>query len=100
MIDEAKREARAVQVALADELAAGGWTVTPLICVHRAELPWFRSEVGGVPILSGTDLVRRLRKAPSVLALADVELLSRLVETRLIAAVGSGTTQAPTQPSG
>jgi len=88
MIDEAKREARAVQRALADELAAGGWTVTPLICVHRAELPWFRSEVGGVPIVSGGDLVRRLRKAPSVLAPADVERITGLIDIRLKSAAG------------
>ena len=53
MIDEVKREALAVQTALAGELAANRWTVSPIICVHRADLPWLRSEVAGVRIVSG-----------------------------------------------
>ena len=59
MIDEVKREALAVRTALADELAATGWTVSPIICVHRADLPRLRSEVAGVRIVSGKDLVKR-----------------------------------------
>ena len=83
MIDEAKREAAAVQSALADEIAAHGWSVTPVICVHRADLPWFRSEVGDVRIVSGKELVKRLRKADPVLAPADVERLAALASARL-----------------
>jgi hypothetical protein len=82
-IDEVKREAAAVEAALADEIAAHGWTVTPVICVHRADLPWFRSEAAGVRIVSGTDLVKRLRKADPVLSPADVERLAGLAAARL-----------------
>jgi hypothetical protein len=83
MIDEVKREALAVQTALAKELAAPGWMVTPVICVHRADLPWLRSEVAGVRIVSGKDLVKRLREADHLLAPADVERLAALASARL-----------------
>lgn len=83
MIDEVKREAAAVKAALTDELAAYGWTVTPIICVHRSDLPWFRSEVAGVRIVSGKDLVKRLRKADPVLSPADIERLVALATARL-----------------
>jgi len=83
MIDEVKREALAVQTAFADEIAAHGWTVSPVICVHRADLPWFQSEVAGVRIVSGKDLVTRLRMADRVLSPADVERLAALAGARL-----------------
>jgi hypothetical protein len=83
MIDEVKREALAVQTALAKELAARGWMVTPVICVHRADLPMFRSEVAGVRIVSGKDLVNRLREADHLLAPAEVERLASLAGARL-----------------
>jgi hypothetical protein len=82
-IDEVNREAEAVRRALADEVAAHGWTVTGIICLHRADLPWFRSEVRGVRIVSGKDLVKRLRKADPVLSPADVDRLADLVAARL-----------------
>jgi hypothetical protein len=83
MIDEVKREALAVQTALAKELAARGWMVSPVICVHRADLPWLRSEVAGVRIVSGKDLVKRLLEADHLLAPADVERLAALAAARL-----------------
>jgi hypothetical protein len=83
MLEEVRREALAVQIALVDEIEAHGWRVTPVICVHRARLPWFRSEVAGIPILSGMDLVKRLRKAPIVLSPTDVERLAALAEARM-----------------
>jgi hypothetical protein len=83
MIDEVKREALAVESALADEIAAHGRTVSPVICVHRADLPLLRSEVAGVRIVSGKDLVKRLREADHLLAPADVERLAALASARL-----------------
>jgi hypothetical protein len=83
MLDEVKREALAVQVVLADEIEANGFRVTPLICVHRADLPWFRSEAGGVRLVSGKELVKRLRKADPVLSPADVQRLACLADARL-----------------
>ena len=89
MIDEVKREALAVETALTTEIAAHGWTVTPVICVHRADLPWLQSEVGGVRIVSGKDLVQRLRKADHVLLPADVERLAALADARLRSALAA-----------
>jgi len=83
MIDEAKRETLAVQTALADQLVAHGWTVSPIICVHRADLPMFRSEVAGVRIVSGRDLVTHLRKADRALSQVEVERLATLAAARL-----------------
>ena len=51
MIEEAKREALAVQVALAMELETVGLPVVPVICVHRARLPWLGAAAGGVRIV-------------------------------------------------
>lgn len=96
-IDEVNREAAAVRIALADELLAHGWKVTPIICVHRADLPWFRSEVQDVRIVSGNDLVRRLRRADPVLSPADVERLSDIAAARLrpaVVAPAAGTSAA------
>lgn len=61
-IPEVRREAAAVEAALADEIAAQGWTVTPVICVHRAD---------------------------SILTPADVERLAALADTRLRRALGA-----------
>jgi hypothetical protein len=82
-VDEVGREAAAVVGVLAEELAAHGWTVTPVIVVHRADLPWFKSRVRGVLVVSGKDLVSRLRKAAPVLTPGDVERLSALGDARL-----------------
>lgn len=86
-IDEVNREALAVQKALAAELSGLGLAVQPIICVHRAELPWFKSEVRRVRVVGGKDLVSRLRKAELVLSPADVERLAALADTRLQQAV-------------
>jgi hypothetical protein len=83
MIEEVKREALAVQIALADEIEAHGYRVTPIICVHRAGLPWFGSELAGVRIVSGKGLIKRLRKADPILSAADVDRLAALTEARL-----------------
>ena len=94
-IDEVNREAAAVQTALAEEVAAHGWTVTPIICVHRADLPWFRSEVKGVRIVSGKDLVKRLRKADPLLSPTDVERIAGLVSALLRPAFVAPSTPEP-----
>jgi hypothetical protein len=93
-IDEVNREAAAVQTALAAELAALTLTVQSVICVHRADLPWFRSEVRGVRVVGGKDLVSRLRKAAPALSLADVERLAALADTHLRPAFVAARTEA------
>jgi hypothetical protein len=83
MIDEAKREALAVQVALATELETVNLPVVPVICVHRADLPSFGSQAGGVRIASGKELVKRLRKAEPRLQPDTTELLAKTAASRL-----------------
>ncbi|MDP8904020.1 MAG: NERD domain-containing protein [Chloroflexota bacterium] len=86
-LDEVRREAVAVEEALAAELARLGIAVQPIICVHRAELPWFGSSVDGIAIVSGNGLVSRLRKTKPVLNEQDVALLAELAASRLRPAV-------------
>ena len=94
-IDEVNREAMAVQTALGAELAALGLTVTRVICVHRADLPWFKSEVRGVRVVSGKDLISRLRKAVPILSPADIERLAALADARLLPAYVAPRSEAP-----
>lgn len=82
-IDEVNREAAAVTNALTEELVAHGWAVNPVIVVHRADLPWFKSEVRGVRIVSGKDLVSRMRKADPILSPSDVDRLASVADARL-----------------
>jgi Nuclease-related domain. len=88
MIEEVKREALAVQVALAAELEALGLPVIPVICVHRANLPWLGADAGGVRIVSGKELVKGLRKAPVRLGPGEAERLVSAADQRLAAAAG------------
>ena len=82
-VEEAKREAQAVTVALADELGRRGLKVRPILCVHRADLPFFGASPQGVPIVDGRGLVRSLRKADRRLSPEDVRTLARLANDRL-----------------
>jgi hypothetical protein len=89
IVDQVYREAAAVQVALGRELASLGVVVTPVICIHRAELPFFNKTVRGVRLASGRQLARLLRdgdariSAEQVLDLAvDAERLLRPAASR------------------
>ena len=55
---QAKREAAAVAAVVAP------LAVTPLVCVHRADLGWFKVVVDGVRFVTPRELVKLLRKAP------------------------------------
>lgn len=78
MLDEVRREVAAVESAIGPELAAVGIRVRPIICVHRAELPLFRSEANGVPIVSAKGMLKRLRSAPARL---DADVIGRIAST-------------------
>jgi hypothetical protein len=82
-VEEAKREAQAVAVALAHELEGRGLKVRPILCVHRADLPFFGASPQGVSIVDGRGLVRSLRKAQRRLSPEDVRTLARLANDRL-----------------
>jgi hypothetical protein len=89
IIDQVYRQAAAIQVALRDQFDPLGLTVTPIICLHDGELPWFNRTVRGVKISSGRGLVRTLRDAPERLAPEQVQALAREISSRVKAAVRS-----------
>lgn len=76
MLDEVRREVAVVASILADDLERLGIEVTPLICVHRAELPFFRSKAQDIAILSPKAVVNRLRKAEALMSPSDIERLA------------------------
>lgn len=78
---QAKREA-AVVAAVVKPVP-----VTPLVCVHRADLGWFRVQVDGVRFVSPRELVRVLRKAPIRLAPDELTRLTDLIDRSLEPAV-------------
>ena len=84
---QAKREAAAVARVVSPV------SVTPLICVHRADLGWFKVRVDGVRIVSPKELIRVLRKAPELLVPAEVARLADQIDKSLMPAVG-GTSPA------
>lgn len=77
MVDQVYREATAVQVALGRALTTVGVSVTPVICFHRAELPFFNKTVLGVRLASGRQLVRLLRSGDVRLSPEQVQGLAR-----------------------
>jgi hypothetical protein len=64
--DQAKREALAVAAVVAP------LEVTPLVCVHHADLGWFKVVVDGVRFVTPRELIKLLRKAPVQLSPEDV----------------------------
>jgi len=76
MVDQVYREATAVQVALRESLTRLGLTVTPVICLHRGELPLFNKTVRGVRLASGRQLVRLLRGGEARINAEEVRALA------------------------
>ena len=76
IVDQVYREATALQIALREPLADRGLTVTPVICLHRAELPWFNKTVRGVRLASGRQLLRLLRDGEQRLGADEVQRLA------------------------
>lgn len=74
MVDQVYREAAAIQVALGTSLAGVGVTVTPVLCIHRGELPFSNKRVRGVRLASGRQLVRLLKAG-------DIHLTSEQIQT-------------------
>ena len=56
MVAQVYREAFAVQQIVGELLAPTHNMVTPVLCIHRARLPFMRHSVGGVRVVSGRDL--------------------------------------------
>ena len=79
-LDEVRRELAVVRSILGDDLVRLGIDVAPLICVHRADLPLFRSTAADIPILSAKSMTRRLREAAPVLSSEAVDELAQRLE--------------------
>jgi hypothetical protein len=83
VVDEVKSELEAVWNALGPTLEEWGVGLQPVICAHRADLPWFKSRVAGIPIVSGRGLVRLIRGRSEVLSPEEVGELRHIAERRL-----------------
>ena len=89
VVDQVYREAIAVQVALGPELDKVGISVTPVVCLHRGELPWFNKTVRGVRLASGRQLVRLLKSGEPRLSAEQVTALAVNADRRLPPALRS-----------
>ena len=87
IIDQAKQEATIIQVVLADKLDSLKLRVTPVICLHRGELPFFNKTVRGVRLASGRQLVRLLQEGDVRLTPDQVQGLARAADAVLRPAV-------------
>ena len=82
IVAQAQREAAAVAAVVSP------LPVTPLLCVHRADLGWFKAEVAGVRIVGPKEMVNLLRKAPVQLTPDEVAHLATDIDRSLAPAVG------------
>jgi hypothetical protein len=73
IVDQVYREAAAIQIALATQLPDLAFTVTPVVCLHRSELPFFNKTVRGARLASGRQLVRLIRDGDVRLDSAQVQ---------------------------
>ena len=89
-VEETWREAVAVQEVLSEVTARLGINVQPLMCFHRADLPWGRTEVAGVPIVYPKGMLKALRNGRQVLSPADVGTIASTLDQRLRSASAVG----------
>ena len=82
IVAQAKREAAAVAAVISPV------PVTPLLCIHRADLGWFKQQADGVRIVAPKEMVKVLRKAPALLTLDEVSRLADQIDSSLLPAVG------------
>lgn len=81
--EEAWREAQAVQEVLAPVMASLGQGVHPILCFHKAELPWGKTSVQSVPIVGGSGLSRHLAKKSEALTLEQVQAIAAFCDHAL-----------------
>lgn len=77
IIDQVYRQATAIQIALGTQEGGTGLTVTPVICLHRGELPFFNKTVRGVRLASGRQLVRLLRDGDRRMSEDEVQVVAK-----------------------
>lgn len=87
IVDQVYREAAAIQVALATSLRELALTVTPVICLHRGELPFFNKTVRGVRLASGRQLERLIRDGDVRLDSAEVQQVADVANRTFKSAV-------------
>ena len=83
VVDEVQRELDATWNAVGPLLGPRGLSITPLVCVHRAKLPFLRRSVTGIRIVSGRGLARSIRRQPVVLDANDIDALRQAVQRTL-----------------
>lgn len=82
-VEEVWREAVAVQEVLAPVMASLGQSVGPIICFHRAELPWGKTSVQSVRVVGARGLRKIIGKGPVVLTATQVESVAALCDHAL-----------------
>src|SRR6266536_1462083 len=60
-----------------------GTAVTPMLCVHGAQLPWGELMVQGIPVLAADRLATTLRALPPMLGEVQVALLTERAQREL-----------------
>lgn len=87
VVEQTWREAVAVQAVLAEELVRLARDVTPVLCIHGAELPWSRTTVQGVRICNARELRSLIEKAPRVLDDGAISRLRAIANAKLRSSV-------------
>ena len=83
IVNQTYREAIAVQISLAERLNELRATVRPILCIHRTAQLLLDNEVQGVRVVSGSQLVRFVRRQPALLDAEVVQELAALADRRL-----------------
>lgn len=81
IVYEARSEAEIVEAILA--IAGGHLSVTPILCIHRAELPLLKAEVQGIRVVNERGLIRVLRGTNQTLEPQTVLELAALLNREL-----------------
>jgi hypothetical protein len=60
-----------------------GTTVTPVLCIHCASLPWGEVMAEGIPVLAAGRVTATLHALPPVLEQVQIALLTEQVRRQL-----------------
>lgn len=82
IVEQVYREAIATQIALGDALNRLRLTVTPILCIHGARIPWLDKRVGGIALYSARE-VRHIADGPKVLGPDQIQQLAQLADRQL-----------------
>ena len=74
ILAQARRQAAAVMAIVSPT------PVSPLICIHRADLGWFKVEVDGVRIVTPQEMIKVLRKTPARLTPDEVARIADQID--------------------